>query len=88
MHRGEFTQHSTLRVVARRFPRYPRTIIELHSNSGIIGVGEAEGAAPAAFINQIVKPALLKGPLIDTQHLRALCRVDFADAASIGSSSF
>ena len=63
-----------------------RTIIELHSNSGIIGVGEAEGAAPAAFINHIVKPALLKGPLIDTQHLRALCRVDFADAGSIGGS--
>jgi len=65
-----------------------RTIIELHSNSGSIGVGEAEGAAPAAFINHIVKPALLKGPLIDTQQLRALYRVDFADAASIGSSSF
>jgi L-alanine-DL-glutamate epimerase-like enolase superfamily enzyme len=46
-----------------------RTIVEVSTDEGIVGIGETIGAASTTIINKDIKPELLGGDPFNIEHL-------------------
>ncbi|MDA0660845.1 MAG: hypothetical protein O2931_04360 [Planctomycetota bacterium] len=59
-----------------------RTIVQVNTDEGLIGIGECSGSAAAILLDKSLGPQLVGHNVRDIGGLRKLCRMDFSDYLS------
>lgn len=62
---------------------FTRTVLEIVTDEGLVGLGECEGAAAAALITRRLTRRLRGLPVHDIAAVRRLCHLDFRDYGSL-----